>query len=96
MKTYQSILTEDGISGFGDFKTDHEDYSLPGDVRKIAAKPLDLTWRTVEYTNPDKELLLSDLDALKGGKAEMNSEDNQVRRSPFKIDSSAHIVSTRY
>lgn len=81
MESYHSILNEDGISGFEDFKTDHEDYSLPGDVRKIAAKPLDLTWKTVEYTNPDKELLVSDLDVLEGKQA-MESEDNQVSK-PF-------------
>jgi len=73
VEAYQSVLTVDGISSFEDFKSKHESYSLAGDVRKVAARPLDLTWRLIQYDDPDKDLQISDADVL-DGKEEIKSD----------------------
>ena len=89
-EAYHSVLKEDGLSGFENFKSEQETYSLVGDVRKIAAKPQDLTWKIVDYSSPDKDLLRTDLDVL-NGKSEIQS-DTKVQlvlppsiKSPFSF-----------
>ena len=50
----------------------------------MAARPLDLTWRLIQYDDPEKDLQISDADVL-DGKVEMKS-DSQVQVSKFIFD----------
>jgi len=43
-------------------------HALSGDYRRIVVKPQDLTWKLLEYSNPDEPLALSELEKLSGDK----------------------------
>ena len=43
-------------------------HALSGDYRRIVVKPKGLTWRLLEYSNPDEPLALSELEKLSGDK----------------------------
>ena len=43
-------------------------HALSGDYRRIVVKPQGLTWKLLEYSNPDEPLALSELEKLSGGK----------------------------
>ncbi|CAK1552448.1 unnamed protein product [Leptosia nina] len=61
---YQELLTKDGLSL--DLKHKNKSYSLCGGYRHIAVKPDKMSWRTVQYTEPHTDLILSDLDLING------------------------------
>jgi len=43
-------------------------HALSGDYRRIVVKPQGLTWKLLEYSNPDEPLALSELEKLSGDK----------------------------
>jgi hypothetical protein len=63
LQVYEEAAAEDGVSlkdgthGVRDFSM----RTLPGTYRRVLYKPKDLTWRLLAYTNPDADLLASDL-----------------------------------
>ena len=74
---YDEILAGDGLDcGFQSFKHKTEFYSLPGAYRKIVVKPWDFSWRFATYSDPNEDLILSDLDVLR--KKELPCSENQV------------------
>ena len=42
--------------------------ALSGDYRRVIHKPEQLTWKLLEYSDPDEPLALSELERLAGGK----------------------------
>lgn len=60
---YEALLEEDGLSS-DKFKQSVKQFSLSGTYRPIVKKIKDLTWKTVNYSDPKKDLILSDTDVL--------------------------------
>ena len=56
----------------------------------MAARPLDLTWRLIQYDDPDKDLQISDADVL-FGKEEIKS-DSKVKVSTFYLRSGNPMI----
>ena len=56
----------------------------------MAARPLDLTWRLIQYDDPDKDLQISDADVL-DGKEEIKS-DSKVKVSTFYLRSGNPMI----
>jgi tRNA pseudouridine13 synthase len=74
---YEEILAGDGLDqGFRSLKHKTDFYSLPGAYRKIVVKPWDFSWKFVSYSDPNEDLILSDLDLLR--KKELPSSENPV------------------
>ncbi|XP_023944942.2 pseudouridylate synthase 7 homolog [Bicyclus anynana] len=61
---YKQLLTKDELKL--DMKHKYKSYSMCGGYRHIAARPADMQWRSVRYSEPFADLLLSDVDELEG------------------------------
>ena len=65
---YQEELEADGLkmdpSTF--INKSDQSYSLGGDYRKMISKPHDMIWRHMKYSNPNGDLIISDIDRLEG------------------------------
>ncbi|GBP87713.1 Multisubstrate pseudouridine synthase 7 [Eumeta japonica] len=61
---YEELLSKDNISL--DMQHKIKCYRMSGTYRRVFVKPSELEWRCVRYVDPHGDLLLSDLDELKG------------------------------
>ena len=76
--TYHRLATADNISLDPPFTSNSNTnsnssqafslHALSGDYRRILHKPQGLTWKLLEYSDPDEPLALSELEKLSGGK----------------------------
>uniref|UniRef100_A0A1B6LQX0 TRUD domain-containing protein n=2 Tax=Graphocephala atropunctata TaxID=36148 RepID=A0A1B6LQX0_9HEMI len=62
---YTELLKEDGHS-MDCFRKVNKKYGMHGSYRSMIERAEDMDWRTVRYSDPDEDLLLSDLEVLKG------------------------------
>lgn len=54
-------------------------YNLSGDYRNILGKPQELTWKIVSYNNPTDNLIISDLQEIKGDTQVQTVESGQYK-----------------
>lgn len=71
---YDVILQADNLTK-SDFKSSVEFYSLGGQYRHIISKPTDVGWKSMRYSDPNENLVLSDLERVQG-REDIKSEDD--------------------
>ncbi|KAF6211438.1 hypothetical protein GE061_011950 [Apolygus lucorum] len=64
-KWYYEVMEEDGIT-MDTFINSKKTFSMYGKYRKVLTQVQDLEWKIVQYTNTEADLILSDLDKMKG------------------------------
>ena len=72
MQIYKEEADKLGISLL-DCPHSERDFSLtsrPGDYRYIMHKPIDIEYRLLEYSDPDQDLMLTQLEQLEGRQLE--------------------------
>ena len=62
---YEEVLAEDDLD-LDSFKSPVPVYSLGGNYRHMLGKVADMHWSTVTYSDPDQDLVASDLDRVQG------------------------------
>ena len=79
-RIYDEILRSDGLeNGFESLRHRVDFYSLPGAYRNVVVKPWNFSFRFMEYNDPNQDLLLSDLDILRGW--QLREPKSKVRQS---------------
>ncbi|XP_020706969.2 pseudouridylate synthase 7 homolog [Athalia rosae] len=61
---FEEILAKDGLTT--DLRQKNRKYSLGGAYRKMLEIPSDMTWRVMHYNDRNDELILCDLDEMRG------------------------------
>ncbi|BET00823.1 tRNA pseudouridine synthase D [Nesidiocoris tenuis] len=73
---YTEIMKEDGIT-MDHFVNSKKVFSLFGTYRKVIARPENMTFSIVKYDNPDEDLIVSDLDEMRGKMALDNNKNGK-------------------
>jgi len=63
---YDRMLAQDGLSRKSIMQQSTGIYSLPGGYRPVIAKPENVEWRLVSYTDPTQPLITTDADRVRG------------------------------
>ena len=75
-KIYIDLLEADGLmNGFDSFKHKVDFFSLAGAYRSVIVKPTDVSWRSINHSDMNENLLVSDQEIL-SGKSHKKSEEN--------------------
>lgn len=92
-KWYEEILAEDELSS-EKLKGKQRKESLGGAYRKVFGKPENLQWKMVSYENPHDDLIVSDLETLKGAK-EPEAKEGATKKAlllDFHLPSAAYAT----
>lgn len=92
-KWYEEILAEDELSS-EKLKGKCKKESLGGAYRKMLVKPENLQWKMVNYENPTDDVIVSDLEVLKGRK-EPEAKEGASKKAlvlDFQLPSSAYAT----
>ncbi|XP_045764950.1 pseudouridylate synthase 7 homolog [Maniola jurtina] len=74
---YKELLTKDDLKL--DMKHKYKSYSMCGGYRHVVARPADMSWRCVRYSQPHADLILSDADELAGRTTTGATDDGQYK-----------------
>lgn len=75
---YSELLAEDNLSSES-LKQKRKIYSLTGSYRKLFVKPQSCTWKVQKYENPTDNLVLSDLEVLRGEELGKTPETTELK-----------------
>ena len=79
-KIYNDLLTADGLDqGFESLRHTVDMYSLPGAYRPIVVKPTDVSWKVVQHSDMNEDLLVSDIDIVLGKSPKEADENGSLR-----------------
>ena len=79
-KIYIDLLEADGLkNGFDSFKHKVDFFALAGAYRSIIVKPTDVSWRCINHSDMNENLLVSDHDILSG-----KSHKESIENGEFK------------
>ncbi|KAF0296842.1 Pseudouridylate synthase 7 [Amphibalanus amphitrite] len=76
---YKEMLSQDGVELTQKLCDTMPQYSLAGAYRHVLARPGDVSWRVLRYSNPNSDLLLSDVDRLRGAAEPADEPDAPFR-----------------
>lgn len=91
---FEESLKEDGLTS-ENLKQTVRKYSLSGTQRHIVKKINDMTWNICNYSEPDDDLLLSDIDRLEQKCLDKKEEIKQQYKAvilKFSLDSSTYAT----
>ncbi|XP_047986522.1 pseudouridylate synthase 7 homolog [Leguminivora glycinivorella] len=61
---YEELLKKDGLTM--ELKNKIKSLSMSGAYRRLVTRPIDMTWSFVRYNSPTEDLILSDMDEIRG------------------------------
>ncbi|XP_063698572.1 pseudouridylate synthase 7 homolog [Culicoides brevitarsis] len=76
---YKELLAADNLSSEALKQPKRKVYSLTGSYRKMFVKAQNFSWKVQKYENPTENLILSDLEVLRGEKLEEKSENGEFK-----------------
>ncbi|KAK6631791.1 hypothetical protein RUM43_013855 [Polyplax serrata] len=91
---YDELLKEDGLTS-ENFKQSVRKYSLSGTYRHIVKKMNDMSWYICYYSNPEDDLILSDMDILNERTLETTTESDKNFKAVvlrFSLESSTYAT----
>ncbi|ORX91940.1 tRNA pseudouridine synthase D [Basidiobolus meristosporus CBS 931.73] len=90
---YNELMSQDGLDP-RDMRRNVKEFSLPGSYRKFMAKPENVSWQTLKYTDADASLAQTDLDRLAGIQepAGVPDGDHLALRVAFSLSSSQYAT----
>ncbi|TPX58945.1 hypothetical protein PhCBS80983_g02756 [Powellomyces hirtus] len=62
---YSTFMSTHGVDPFNMVRK-HKTASLPGSYRRILGKAADFAWQILRYTDPEQDLMLTDMDRVQG------------------------------
>ncbi|CAG8547070.1 4227_t:CDS:10 [Cetraspora pellucida] len=74
---YKELMWKDHLDP-REMKRNIKDFSLSGTYRKIIGKPIDVSWKTLRYDDPNIPLSLNDLDIINGKMEPENIPDGKL------------------
>ncbi|CAG8554777.1 1269_t:CDS:10 [Cetraspora pellucida] len=74
---YKELMWKDHLDP-REMKRNIKDFSLSGTYRKIIGKPIDVSWKTLRYDDPNIPLSLNDLDIINGKMEPENVPDGKL------------------
>ncbi|XP_047515423.1 pseudouridylate synthase 7 homolog [Pieris napi] len=74
---YEELLKADGLDL--EMKNSNKSYSVCGGYRNAVVRAKEVSWRSLRYSEPLADLLLSDLDLLKGRPEPANVDDGKYK-----------------
>ncbi|XP_037299265.1 pseudouridylate synthase 7 homolog [Manduca sexta] len=74
---YQELVAEDNLTL--EMKHKSKTYSMSGAYRRMCARPAELSWRRARYSDPRADLLLSDIDHIRGCTTTAELEDGKYK-----------------
>ena len=81
-KIYNDLLASDGLdNGFESLRHTVDMFSLPGAYRHILLKPSNVSWKSVQHSDMNEDLLVSDIDILSGKSPHKESDGSGSLRA---------------
>ncbi|CAG8543921.1 17403_t:CDS:10, partial [Dentiscutata heterogama] len=74
---YKELMWKDHLDP-REMKRSIKDFSLSGTYRRIMGKPIDVSWKTLRYNDPNIPLSLNDLDIINGKTESENVADGKL------------------
>lgn len=91
---YEELLKEDDLTS-EHLKQTVKKYSLSGTYRHIVKKVNEMSWNTCYYSDPEEDLILSDLDKINEKTLVINKDHNEKFKAvilKFTLDSSTYAT----